>query len=186
MIIIGITGTLGAGKGTIVDYLIAQKGFAHYSVRQYLIREMERLGMPNNRDSMTSLANRLRAENSSSFITDELYKEAFAKGENAIIESIRTSGEIDSLRMKGRFYLFAVDADPRIRFERIVQRASETDHISYETFVSNEEREMNSDDPNNQNLKKCIAMADFTFDNNGDLNQLHHQVEQIISNIALL
>ena len=33
MIIIGITGTLGAGKGTIVDYLVKQKGFVHYSVR---------------------------------------------------------------------------------------------------------------------------------------------------------
>ncbi len=184
MIIIGITGTLGAGKGTIVDYLTKQKNFAHYSVRQYLIEEMKRLGMPNNRDSMTVLANRLRAENSPSFITDELFKEAFANGKNAIIESIRTPGEIESLRTKGRFYLFAVDADSETRYRRIVGRASETDNISYDTFLANEAREMNSDDPNKQNLKKCIEMADFTFDNNGDIALLHQQVEQIISKIT--
>ena len=88
MIIIGITGTLGAGKGTIVDYLVNNKKLTHLSVRAYLIREMEKLGLPNNRDSMTVLANRLRAENSPSFITDELFKEAVANGQNAIIESI--------------------------------------------------------------------------------------------------
>lgn len=177
MIIIGITGTLGAGKGTIVDYLTKQKNFAHYSVRAYLIREMERLKMPNNRDSMTNLANRLRAENSPSFVTDELFKEALLKGEDAIIESIRTPGEIESLRKKGRFFLFAVDAEPETRYKRILERASETDKISYETFLSNEAREMNSADPNKQNLKKCIAMADVVFDNNGDLALLHEQVE---------
>lgn len=184
MIIIGITGTLGAGKGTIVDYLTQQKNFAHFSVRRYLIREIERLEMPNNRDSMTLLANRLRAENSPSFITDELFKEAVAYGQNAIIESIRTPGEIESLRTKGQFYLIAVNADSKTRYNRILERASETDSISYETFLANEAREMNSSDPNKQNLKKCIEMADFTFDNNGDFALLHQQVEQAISKIT--
>ena len=184
MIIIGITGTLGAGKGTIVNYLTEQKNFAHFSVRAYLLREMERLNMPNNRDSMTTLANRLRAENSPSFITDELFKEALLKSEDAIIESIRTPGEIESLRKKGRFFLFAVDAEPTTRYQRIVERASETDKISHETFLANEAREMNSTDPNKQNLKQCIAMADFIFDNNGDLALLHMQVEQVISKIT--
>lgn len=36
MHIIGITGTLGAGKGTIVEYLKDKKGFAHFSVREFL------------------------------------------------------------------------------------------------------------------------------------------------------
>ena len=33
-IIIGITGTLGAGKGTVVEYL-KKKSFKHYSVRSF-------------------------------------------------------------------------------------------------------------------------------------------------------
>lgn len=183
MIIIGITGTLGAGKGTIVDYLTKEKGYAHFSVRGYLQKEMLKRGMPNNRDSMTSLANELRAQNSPSYVTDQLYLEALESGKNCIIESIRTPGEITSLREKGSFYLFAVDADPAIRFDRIKLRASETDHISYETFLANEAREMNSQDPNKQNLKKCIEMADFSIDNNGDRNQLIIQTEKIIEKL---
>jgi len=58
---------------------------------------------------MLIVANDLRKNNSPSFITDQLFKEALEINGNAVIESIRTPGEIDSLRKKGKFYLFAVD-----------------------------------------------------------------------------
>ena len=61
MKIIGITGTLGAGKGTIVDYLKEHYGYRHYSVRGYLIEEAQRRGMELNRDTFVVVANDLRA-----------------------------------------------------------------------------------------------------------------------------
>ena len=61
MITIGITGTLGAGKGTIVDYLVKSRGFEHYSVRAFITEEIKRRGLPVNRDSMTQVGNDLRA-----------------------------------------------------------------------------------------------------------------------------
>jgi len=183
MIIIGITGTLGAGKGTIVEYLENEKGFTHYSVRGFLIEEIKRRKLEINRDSMTNVANELRAANSSSYVIDQLYNQAVEKGDHCIIESIRTEGEIKSLRQKKNFYLLAIDAKSKIRFDRIKLRKSETDHISYETFLQNEEREFESDDPNKQNLKRCIELADFILTNNGDITQLYEQVDQIMLNI---
>ena len=183
MIVLGITGTLGAGKGTIVEYLQREFSFEHYSVRAYLIEEIEKRGMPNNRDSMVVVANDLRAKNSPSFVTDQLFLRAKKTGKDCIIESIRTPGEVSSLQKNDNFFLMAVDADPMIRFERIKQRASETDHIDFETFKSNEEREMTSSDPNKQNLKKCIEMADFVLDNNGNISQLEKQVESILKKL---
>lgn len=180
MIVIGITGTLGAGKGTIVEYLVEKKGFVHYSVRAYLIEEIERRGMPVNRDSMVVVANDLRTRNSPSFVTDQLYERALKSGQNCVIESIRTPGEVESLRSKGRFYLFAVDADPKVRYERIFARNSETDKIDFETFLENEKREMDADDPNKQNLRKCIEMADFVFLNEGSIQSLNEKVEKVL------
>lgn len=184
MITIGITGTLGAGKGTIVDYLINNKNFAHYSVRAFITEEIKRRGLPVDRDSMTLVGNDLRKCNSPSYIVEQLYQQAQSSGKNCIIESVRTTGEVEALRGKANFYLFAVDADPKVRYERVVLRGSETDHISYETFLANEQREMNSDDPNKQNLRACIEQADYRFDNNGDIASLNEQVEKVLAEIS--
>jgi dephospho-CoA kinase len=183
MLIIGITGTLGAGKGTLVDYLVEKKGFAHFSVRAYLLEEIRRLGMPENRDSMFNLANEMRALHGPSYVTDQLYYRALKSGTNCVIESIRTPGEITSLREKGSFYLFAVDADPRIRYDRIRIRQSETDSITFETFLENEDREMSTSDPNKQNLKECIRQADFVFNNNATREDLYIHLELVIERI---
>jgi dephospho-CoA kinase len=168
----------------VVEYLVGRKGFGHYSVRAYLLEEINRRGMPENRDSMVTVANELRARFGPSYVTDQLYAKALTVGKNCIIESIRTPGEITSLRTKGNFYLLAVDADASLRYRRITERSSETDHISYKTFTENEAREMTATDPNKQNLKACILQADFVMNNNGSKEDLYQQIEAIFSQIT--
>jgi len=178
MLVIGITGTLGAGKGTIVDYLVKNKGFAHFSVRQYLTDVITKKGLAVNRDNMVVTANALRARHSPWFIIEELYRKAVETNKDAVIESIRTPGEIEFLKKQGKFLLLAVDADPKIRYERIKLRKSSTDKINFDTFLANEQREMNTTDPNKQNLKACIDQADIKLINNSTIEELYNQLEQ--------
>jgi dephospho-CoA kinase len=188
MEILGITGTFGAGKGTVVEYLQA-KGFVHFSSSGFITEEVVRRGMPVNRDSMTVAANDLRAQHSPSYIVEQLYDRAVAQGQNAIIESIRTVGEAEALRTSAardgaRAWLIAVDADIKVRYGRIQVRASEKDHVSFETFEEKERGEMNSADPTKQNISGVMALADFTIQNNGTLKELQEQVDEILKSIG--
>jgi dCMP deaminase len=182
--IIGITGTLAAGKGTIVDYL-KSKGFKHYSARSYITEEVARRQMPINRDSMVFVANEFREMYGSSHIAEALYKKAEIDGGNAVIESLRTPAEVELLKKKDQFYLFAIDAAQDIRYFRAIERNSETDKIDFDTFKANEEREWANTDPTKGNIKRCIEMADYNFTNNGSVQELHKKIYETLNEIKL-
>lgn len=114
---------------------------------------------------MVLVANDLRAKYGPSYIAEQLYEQAKVSGKNSIIESLRAVGEVEALKQKEHFLFFAIDADPKIRYERVVLRGSETDKISYEEFIANEQREMTNTDPTKQNLSACMKLADHIFTN---------------------
>ena len=185
-IIIGITGTLGAGKGTIVDYLVKNKGFIHFSAREDVInKEIEKRGLPIIRDNMILVANDLRKNNGPSYVAEELFKMAQSSDKDCVLESLRTVGEIEALRKKGKFFLFAINAERKKRYDRVQERGNvQSDNVSFEKFIEQEESEMRSDDPNKQNLSKCIRMADYVFENDGTFEDLYKQVDEVIKKLS--
>ena len=181
MITIGITGTLCAGKGAVVEYL-KKKGFVHYSVRAFLAEEVKRRGLELNRDNTTFVANDLRSKYTPSYIIETIFTQAAAVGKDCIIESVRALGEVDFLKKQPHTILLAVDADPKVRYSRAVSRASELDHVSFDKFISDEQREISSD-PTKGNLHGCMKLADITIVNDGSLAELHAQIDTALPTI---
>ncbi len=175
--IIGLTGTIGAGKGTVVEYL-KRVGFKHYSVRDFLVIEIEKRGMPMTRDSMVVIADQLRQEYGPGYIMFQMLEKAEKEGGNSIIESIRAVGEIEALREKAHdFYLIAVDAPIEIRYERVVKRGSFTDHITFEKFKEDEARESKHGEKWQKDLPTCIALSDVIIHNDTTVSKLEEKVE---------
>jgi len=173
-IIIGLTGTHGAGKGTVVEYLKA-KGLKHFSARQFLYEELDRRGLSRDRDKLNIVANSLRSKFGPEYVAFSLYEAAHNSGNPSVIESIYTVGEIEKIRTAAKehgenFILVAVDADPKIRYARISQhRKSETDMVSFDKFMEQQNREMESVDPSKHNLVACSKLADIVLQNDGSL-----------------
>ncbi|MBU1117506.1 AAA family ATPase [Patescibacteria group bacterium] len=178
-IIFGVTGTNGAGKGTIVEFLVEEKGFKHFSASGLITEEIKRRGMLVDRNSMRDVGNDLRKIHGPGYVAEELFRRARASGENAIIESIRTLGEVDLVKKEGGV-LLAVDAEVKTRYERIRLRKTAKDMVSFEEFVRQENMEMGSSDPNKQNLRACINAADKVILNNGTKEELNQKVEEIL------
>lgn len=183
MIIIGITGTDGAGKSVAVDYLVKEKGFTHYSARALLLDEIEKRGLERSRANMRIVANDLRREYGNDYLLKVYLRQIKENGiEKAVIESLRAVAEAETLK-KNRGVLLAVDADQKIRYKRIVSRASESDKISFEEFVRQEKLEMDDPDPSGMQKAEVIKMADYRLINNGSIEELRRQVEEVLEKI---
>lgn len=180
--ILGVTGTNGAGKGTVVEYLV-QKGFTHYWVRDFLLAEIQKRGMQADRSAMRDVANDLRMTHGPSYVIETLYAKAKANGGNGVIESVRVLGEADFLKRRG-VPLIAVDADRHTRYERVTARGSETDKVDFDTWVNEEEREWHNEAAHDMNVPGVMKAADYTIRNDGTPEELHAQVDEVLAKLG--
>jgi len=178
--LIGITGTDGAGKGTVVDYLVRKHGFVHYSARELLLEEIKKRGQEVTRNNLRLTANALRKEHGDDVIVRIGIDRMEAEGaDKAIIESIRALAEETTLKAEGGI-LLAVDADPKTRYQRISGRKSASDLVSFEEFTKQENLEMNDSDPHGMQKAKVMQAADFTIKNNASTKVLGEAIEDFL------
>ena len=162
---IGIVGKYCSGKDTAAAY-IESKGFQHVSLSGILAEELQKNGLEVNRQNQIMLGNKLREEYGPSVLAVKALQK-IGTTKNVIISSIRNPSEVDALRKQGNFVLVSIDADPHMRFSRMLARNDGRDNnITFEQFMLNELAEQ-SNDPNKQQLHKVIEMADITVMNDG-------------------
>lgn len=77
--------------------------------------------------------------------------------------------------------MLAVDAERKLRYERIVARGLSTDHVDYDTWVMHEERELASTEPWDMNIIGVMRMADARIENNGSLDELHQKLHDLLA-----
>ena len=177
-ILLGVTGTNGAGKGVFVTYLKDQYGASHYSVRNYLVQSLKEQGLPTDRPAMRSLANSIRNNQHGAYIIEALCRQAQQDPGIVIIESIRNPMEIDFLkRWNAKSKLVAIDAPQELRYQRAIERSSSTDAIDFETFKAQEASEWVNDDPKAQQVGLCMQRADFTLMNAGGLRDFQQAID---------
>ena len=181
--ILGITGSFGAGKGAAVDYLVQEKGFVHFAARTFIREEIERRGMVVDRDSYTFVGNELRTHHGPMYVAQELLTQAELSGTDAVIESLRAKAEVLFIQQEGGIVL-GIDAPAEMRFARVIRRGSETDHVTFEKWDEQEKKEMNPDDPTKQDIFGALEMSDFVIQNDGNIDELHRKIDQFLESLT--
>lgn len=179
--IIGLTGKNGAGKGAVADFLKAS-GFIYYSLSDVLREEMKKKGQKITRENLIKMGKNLRDEGGPSVLADKII-EKLDIDKNYIVDSIRNPAEVKILKSRKDFYLLNVDADQKLRFERIKARGRENDPQDFKKFVMLEKKELVSNDPNAQQLIATSKLSDVTIENNDSIEKLENTVRDTILNL---
>jgi dephospho-CoA kinase len=179
MILIGITGTHGAGKGTITRYLETTHQFVSFSVSEFLAAEAQRRGFVPDRIARRDIGNEYRAQ-SPTALMEATFASINSHAERVILEPQYTVPEVRFIQSKGGTVL-AIDASLPVRYARVHVRGSLKDDVTFEEFVAAQEREMKSEDVRQQNLIAAMAAADVHLTNNGTVSALEQVLAQIIT-----
>ena len=179
MMIIGLTGKNAAGKGEVGE-LLQEKGFYFYSLSDVLREALKSRGEEPIRENLIRIGTELRRENGDGYLAETILSKT-QPDRNYVIDSFRHPAEIEVFRRDSRYRLLLIEADPKIRFERIRQRGREEDPSTLSEFIKLEEREDASLDKGGQQLQLSASQADATVQNNASLEDLKSSVLNIVS-----
>ena len=183
-IVFGLTGKNASGKGTVAE-ILKKKDFIYHSLSDSLRDELNSLKKEETRENLIEIGNKLREKGGPGVLADKLLPKLNSDS-NHIVDSIRNPFEVISLRkgtLFGSFILISVDANVRLRYDRLRSRGRIGDTDSWEKFVEQERKEENNDDPNKQQLSKTMEMADYIIDNSGTIGELEAQINRIFSRL---
>lgn len=187
MKIIGVAGTNGSGKDTVANLLVKKYGYYFASATQILGDELTRRGLSHERENKRLVSAEWRRQYGLGVIVDKGLEEAKAAGyDKLVVGSLRHPGEVDRVHELGGEVIW-IDADPRIRYERITStdRGRVEDQKTFEQFLSEQEVEMTSSgDAATLNMAGVKAKADRFLENNStDIKAFRKQMEAALADL---
>jgi len=179
-IIIGLVGEISAGKTTITDYLKEKNNAISFRFSDMLRDVLDRMYIEKNRKNLQGISTILRQEFGDDTMSRVIAEDVKNSTEDfIIIEGIRRPTDITYLREVPEFKFVAVNADKELRYKRLIERSENADDKTktWEQFQEDGKQEAES------KVKEIANQADFTIDNNGTLEELYKQIDEIINKI---
>ncbi len=176
MKIIGLSGTNGSGKDTVGQILQEEYGYLFVSLTDILRDELIKQGKSTARENMRELSARMRKESGLGVLIDKAVEILDSKNEDykgLVMASIRNVGEVEHIHELGGLMIW-VDADPKIRYQRVTSRKrSSEDEKTFEEFLKEEQDEMRVyGDETTLAVGEVKKLCDETIENNSNNKDL--------------
>jgi len=179
-IILGLNGPLAAGKGTIAQYLKNKYAATVYAFSTPLRDILDRIYQPQTRVNMQDLSLDLRNRFGDDLLSSVIAKDATNdKNQIIVVDGVRRLPDIKYLRGLPGFHLITVVTDQKVRWERMVQRDQNPDDTekTFAQFQKDEQAEAE------KHIAEVGQTAEFSINNNGSLDDLYQQIEDILKQV---
>ncbi len=180
-IIIGITGTISAGKAAL-RYFLVDRGFKSIRLTRPIFEEgLKRKIDLSNRENWINLDIELRKKNGMNFLAKKATKRIKEK-ERYVICPIRHPTDIKYLKDNYNALIIFVDAPFKTRFKRTFLKEL-GGGLTEKEFKSKDDCENNpegKDKKYSSNISACKKLSDEIIINNKSLNYLNQQLEKIL------
>ncbi|MFA5022109.1 MAG: AAA family ATPase [Patescibacteria group bacterium] len=177
-IILGFVGPIASGKGTACKYLAEKHGAKIFRFSSMLRDVLDRFYIEQSRENMQTVSSVLRQTFGDDLMAKTIANDV-SKTETEIVavDGVRREPDIKYLKQIPGFYLVNIDADQKIRWQRITSRGENSDDTkkTLEQFQQDEQREAE------QQIKAVAKSANFIIDNNGTTQELYKQIETILN-----
>ena len=117
--LVGLTGRNASGKSTLVSWF-SEKGLRSVSCSDSIRSWLSDQGIESTREALIEGGRELRRRGGAGVLAEMLLE--ILDGEDAVVDSIRTPAEVESLRSRGDFILIEVRADEESRWQRMTSR----------------------------------------------------------------
>ena len=176
-VVLGISGEIASGKDTVGDYLAEAHGALKLRFSQPLRDTLDCLHLEQNRENMARLSMHLRK----AFGEDVLSRVILAKAEGSdaefvVVDGIRRLPDMVHMETDEHFYFCYVDVTPEKRFERLTHRRQNTDDASKTAIQFEKDAQLETE----VGIRDLKDRADFVIDNDGTLDELHAQVDEMV------
>lgn len=176
-IILGFAGLLASGKGTATGYLADHYHASTFRYSTILRDLLDRIYKEQSRDYLIKMSECIRATFGEDTLARAIAGDA-AKAENqlVVVEGIRRPADMEHLSRLPNFVLVEIFAEPTKRYERLVRRGENSDdnNKTYEQFLADHKRSTEI------SIAEVIPQATEHIDNNGDIDQLHAQLDELV------
>ena len=179
--LVGLTGRNASGKTTVVQWF-ASRGVRTVSCSDSIRGWLSEQETEESRESLIEGGRELRRRGGPGILAEMLLDEL--SGDDAVIDSIRTPGEVEVLRTRGDFVLIEVRAGADSRWQRSQDRGRPGDPVDRATFISHEEAEEVALDDAGQALVATAEMANLVLFNDGPIDELHSDLEDLLESLV--
>ncbi len=177
--VVGVIGPIGSGKDVVGEYIAKHLDAPVYQISSPLREIRAERGVDPTRQSLIVLGSELGRQHGDGYLAEYLLERA---PQVCVITGMRQLGQISYLRKHSDFTLIAVDAEPEVRFQRTQTRAKLGESGTLAEFIQHEKEENSA--PNLQCLFECIKLADSSLSNDGSLDELYAQADELLAQLG--